>query len=226
MLGTYLFVQVIINVITKIMYKNYKTKQQQYWLTGFSNWKGVRELNRKVLVIAVAFMALAMLATPIVGTVMAGKGQEKLYYEANIVLAGYNIDNIRTVPPGATPPNTVFVTASGTAVAFTLQIGSEAYTPTHYADMQITIHTRQNLVFIQIWETYTFEGVDGTIEISAVGKIYNYGDLAIQMSDTKIVGHGTGYFEGVKIMAEGNNELGNFPHKIHIGTIMGWPGLP
>ena len=184
-------------------------------------------MNKKLLGLGTITLAIIMILTPMVGTVAAGKGKEKLYYEANIIIPGFSVEDVRTVPPGAIPPNTVFLTLHATAEFFTLKIDSEIFTPTHSADMQVIINVKQNIVHLKIWETYTFEGVDGTLEIYGVGRIYNYdpADTSLQMSDTKIVGHGTGYFEGVKISAEGSNVLGDFEDKIHIGTIMGWPGL-
>jgi len=53
--------------------------------------RGVIELNRKILGILLALMILAMLATPLVGTVMAGKGQNKLDYKGTFRLRGYTV---------------------------------------------------------------------------------------------------------------------------------------
>jgi hypothetical protein len=179
-------------------------------------------VNKKALIIILTLLALPILT---IMPVEAGKGQEKLYYEANVVIPGYIPVNVRTVPPETTQANVVFMTASGTATAFTLQIGSEVFYPNHLAEIQVILNVAQNLVLLKISETYSFDDVDGTLEISATGRINNYG-APDAMSDVTVVGHGTGYFKGVKISAHGGNEPGDFTHKIHIGTIMGWPGLP
>ena len=182
-------------------------------------------MNKKVLLIAVALLAVAILATPFVGTAMAGKGQEKLYYEMNVTNIAYGIPEVRTAPPEATP-NVVFLTLTEVySEDFSLQIGSQTFYPDRSAVVEIIMNQRQSFVLARVHEIYTFDGVDGTIEVSLTGRI-NYYYTPDAMSDMVVVGHGTGYFEGVKIMAEGHNEEGNLPQKIHKGTIMGWSGLP
>lgn len=183
-------------------------------------------MKKKPLILALIFLTIPILT---VATVQAGKGTEKVYYELNLVVpqaTGYLIEDIRFAPPETATPNVVFLTMSEIYHEdFTLQIGEETFTPDRSAELQVTRNWHQTFVLIKISETYTFDGVDGTIEISATGKVKNYG-TPNAMSDVKVVGHGTGYFESVKILAEGGSEPGNPDHKIHIGAIMGWPGLP
>ena len=52
--------------------------------------------------------------------------------------------------------------------------------------------------------------------------MFNYGTPE-QYTLVKINGWGTGYFEGIKITADG---YGTLSENIHLGTIIGWPGLP
>lgn len=171
-------------------------------------------------------LAVVLLATPLVGTAIAGKGQEKLYYEMNVTILAYDLVDVQTAPPEGAPPNVVILTLLETySEDFSLQIGSETFYPDRSAEVRAILYTHQTFMIATVSETYTFDGVDGTIEIMLAGKTNDYG-TPDAMSEMVVVGHGTGYFKGVKIMAEGHNELGNADHKIHVGTIMGWPGLP
>lgn len=55
----------------------------------------MREINRKALVITVVLMAVAMLSTPFVGMVIAGKGQEKLSFR--LVMIGHNMPPAKVI---------------------------------------------------------------------------------------------------------------------------------
>jgi len=112
-------------------------------------------------------------------------------------------------------------------VTFTLEIGGVTYNPNIDAEM-LLIRPLNNPVFrlIKSVETYTFDGVEGSLVVSVAGRTNNLGIPAEQMDAVNVEGHGTGYFEGVKISAKGFNEPGDTNLKIHEGTIMGWPGLP
>lgn len=174
------------------------------------------------------FLAFMLLVIPIFSCVpaYAGKGSDKLYYEMNVDLIVYGPPVIRTAPPEGAPPNVVFMTLTEVdSVGFRLQIGSEMLYPDRSAVVEVIRNVKQSFILAKVTETYTFAGVDGSIELSLIGRINNYG-TPDAMSEMNVVGHGTGYFEGVKIKAEGHNEEGNIDHKIHIGTIMGWTGLP
>ena len=110
-----------------------------------------------------------------------------------------------------------------TVTDFTLKIGSTFYTPDDYASSGSSMRALPDGDVASVWirETYTFNGL-GTIEISIIGKIYNY-DTPEQYDISKVKGWGTEYFKDIKIDAMG---YGTGPDKEHVGTIMGWPGLP
>ena len=167
-----------------------------------------------------------MLTTPLVGTATAGKGNNKLSYEVNIRLSGFDVAT-RFVPAPPPDANVVFVTVTNPVTStFTLEIGGVTYTPNYDAEMVLKM-TFNNPDFrtVRATETYTFDGVEGSLVVSVVGRTNNFGTLE-EMDAVNVEGYGTGYFEGVKISAKGFNEPGDPTLKIHEGTIMGWPGLP
>jgi len=79
----------------------------------------VNELNRKLLAITLA-LSIILLATPMLGTVMAGKGQNKLDYEGTFQLGGYTVES-RFVPAPPPDANVQFITLTNPVVIiFTL----------------------------------------------------------------------------------------------------------
>ena len=181
-------------------------------------------MKRKFLVIVLA-LAVVLLAVPFIGTVIGGKGTDKLHYEANFRMASYEIA-FRYVPAPPPDANIVFVTLTNPVTSmFTLQIGEDIFTPNFDADMLLVRNLDQDFRLVKATETYTFDGVDGSLVISTVGRTNDYG-TPDQMDIVNVVGHGTGWFEGVKISAKGYSPVGDTGLKIHEGTIMGWKGLP
>jgi hypothetical protein len=173
----------------------------------------VRELNRKVLGIAVFLLAVAMLATPFVGTVMAGKGQEKLSFE--VVLEGDTTPvtlSIDFIPAGSSEAQRVKIAwtfAEGTTA--TLLIDSVEYAPSDFDFIGFNMADAQlepNFAVSKLTWTFTF-GEIGTIVVESTGKIVD-----LYTPDEHVVykntGHGTGQLKGVKI---DQHEL--------VGTIMG-----
>ena len=170
------------------------------------------EVNRKILGIAVFLLAVAMLATPFVGTVMAGKGQEKLSFE--VVLEGDTTPvllSIDFIPAGSSEAQrlkTAWTFADATAA---LLIDGTPYVPDVFefvgfnmADLQL----EPNFAISKITYTFTF-GEIGTIVVESTGKIVD-----LYTPDEHVVykntGHGTDQLRGVKIDQQ---EL--------VGTIMG-----
>ena len=178
----------------------------------------MRELNRKVLGIAVFLLAVAMLATPFVGTVMAGKGQEKLSFQ--IVLGGdttpvpLTLDLIPkkyVFPAGSSEAQrlkTAWTFADATAA---LLIDGTPYVPDVFefvgfnmADLQL----EPNFAVSKLTWTFTF-GEIGTIVVESTGKVVD-----LYTPDEHVVykntGHGTDQLRGVKI-----------DQQEPVGTIMG-----
>ena len=178
-------------------------------------------MKKKILGITLIAVFLAMLIAP----AMAGKGNNKLSYEATFRLDSFTLA-YRFVPAPPPDANVVFVTVtSPVASLFTLEIAGVTYEPNYDAEMLLKKNVDQDFRTLRATETYTFDGVEGSLVVSVVGRTNNM-DTAEQMDTVNVEGHGTGYFEGVKISAKGSCVLGDPTLKIHEGTIMGWPGLP
>jgi hypothetical protein len=171
-------------------------------------------MNRKIVVIIVGLMTIAMLATPLVGTVIAGKGQEKLSFQ--IVVTGdttvvpLSLDLIPDDLEKAQRLKTAWTFADATV---TLLIDGWPYVPDVFefvgfnmADLQL----EPNFAVSKLTWTFTFNGI-GTIVVESTGKI-----IDMYTPDEHVVykstGHGTDQLQGVKI----DQQLGE-----PVGTIMG-----
>ena len=177
-------------------------------------------MSKRILFgISVIFVTLILSTT----AVYAGMGNNKLSYEARIQLAGFNSMETSYAPPTGTP-RVRFRTLSEplTPTSLVLKIGDIDYYP-NLDDVELILvkHYKADFRTIKSTETYSFEGIDGTIVVSVIGKTINLSTDRQEMAN--VVGHGTGYFEDVIITGIGTDEGGV---KVHTGTIMGWPGLP
>jgi len=186
----------------------------------------VIEVNKKVLVFAVALMAVAVLATPIIGTVMAGKGQEKLDFLLHMVGT--------TMPP----PDKVWAAGvtghvqGGNWIVtgdFYIEIGEAGAVETipkeclsYVGKMDIMANAKQEFYVLTVRETITIYTDDtklterGTIEILTQGE--NPGGKGLIVN-----GHGTGEFEGVKITGLTTTTVGPPLIVDRVGIVMGWP---
>jgi hypothetical protein len=196
----------------------------------------VREVNKKVLGLALVLLFVAMLSTPIIGTVMAGKGQEKLDFLLHM--------EGTTVPP----PEKGWVTKGGIQHAhnlawevredFYIEIGEAGAVETipkeelSYSGILIVtmVNTKQGWFLTQVRETITIYTDDtktverGTIEILTLGT-NPAGNGAV------VNGFGTGEFEGVKIKGTTTASMMTNPSPPpdqllvldRVGTVMGWP---
>jgi hypothetical protein len=196
----------------------------------------VREVKKKVLGIALVLLFVAMLATPIIGTVMAGKGQEKLDFLLHM--------EGTTVPP----PEKGWVTKGGIQHThnlawevrenFYIEIGEAGAVETipkeelSYSGLLVVtmVNTKQGWFLTQVRETITIYTDDsqtaerGTIEILTLGT-NPAGNGAV------VNGFGTGEFEGVKIMGRTTASMMTNPSPPpdnllvldRLGTVMGWP---
>jgi hypothetical protein len=195
----------------------------------------VKGVKRKVLVTVLA-LALVLLATPFVGIVMAGKGQEKLDFLLHM--------EGTTVPP----PEKGWVTNGGIQhahnleweirEAFYIEIGEAGAVETipkeelSYSGILVVtmVNSKQGWFVTQVRETITIYTDDtktverGTIEILTLGT-NPAGNGAV------VNGFGTGEFESVKII--GRTSASMMPNSSpppdallvldRMGTVMGWP---
>ena len=166
------------------------------------------ELNKKILGICIVLIFAAMLATPIVGTASAGKGQEKLDFELymdNVQPVG--VDDVK-VTDGITHYEGYHAMPAG---EYYVKVDGVTYYPTDYffsADFASTsrmaLHIKESIIF-----------ADGTIEIQIQ-------DHLREPFMGTFNGFGTGSLEGVKVQGTtvGTGPGGYF---LRTGTVMGWP---
>ena len=179
-------------------------------------------MNKKAVLFLSAIMVISIL---VISPAYAGKGNNKLEYVGTFRLATFDM-SLRYVPAPPPDANVVFVTLTSSDTAlFTLEIGGVTYEPNFDVEMLLVRNLDQDFRLVRTTETYTFDGVDGSLVVSVTGRTNDFGNPN-QMDTVSVVGHGTGYFEGVKISAKGYSPIGDQSLKIHEGTIMGWPGLP
>jgi hypothetical protein len=186
-------------------------------------------VNRKILATVLA-LAVVLLATPYIGMVNAGKGQEKLYFKLYIVgLPDYSTGEIRHTPdPDNGPFNHGRDVEWLPVDVLEVTIGSTTYYPddVSYSNVLDADYNTETLVGHQrIRETVTFNDISGgmgTIEIWAIGSLAKVGVV--------FTGHGTGALEGVKVEGTTWAELISWPGVPPVrlavtreGTVMGWP---
>ena len=170
-------------------------------------------MNRKIVVIIVGLMTIAMLATPLVGTVIAGKGQEKLSFQ--IVVTGdttvvpLSLDLIPDDLEKAQRLKNAWTFADATV---TLLIDGWPYVPDVFefvgfnmADLQL----EPNFAVSKLTWTFTFDGI-GTIVVESTGKVVDLYTPDEHLWVHKNTGYGTDQLRGVKI-----------DQQEPVGTIMG-----
>ena len=178
-------------------------------------------MKKAVLVTFVALMAVAMLATPIIATAMAGKGEEKLYYEFFLQGAyGPGPDTKSwTTPDGITQVRNLVYTASYIEVT----VGATKYYPapsSYTCTMDFTLDTNTRILYARIHESFAIAG--GTITQHTAEVITEYGTH--YHGGGNFVGFGSGTLEGVKI--QGTTAFAMKPilgaGLDRVGTVMGW----
>ena len=179
-------------------------------------------MNRKILLTVLA-LATVLLATPYIGMVSAGKGQEKLYFKLYVVGSpNQDTGEIRWTPDPATGPMKHGRDVEwGTTLVLQVKIGSETYSPPDVSYSCVIDGDYNVATFIghqRVRETITFydgSEVVGTIEILNIGKLGEEGVV--------FTGHGTGALEGVKV--KGTTWAVVLPPLAvtREGTVMGWP---
>lgn len=191
-------------------------------------------MNRKVL-LAVLPLAVVLLATPCVGMVSAGKGEEKLDFLLHM--------------EGTTrgPPENVWTADSTNHIQglpwivvedFYIEIGEEGNVETipkeclsYFGYLDIMVNQKQGFYvgtvkeIITVYTDSTKTTERGTIEILNTAKTNS------AVLNTLFNGHGTDEFEGVKVngrtvastMTNPNPPPANLLVLDRVGTVMGWP---
>lgn len=174
------------------------------------------------MVIAIALMVLALLATPMVGLVNAGKEQEKQYFKLYVVGApDQTTGEISWTPDPVTGP---IKHGRNVEWGFTLVL-QVTIDDTTYSSPDIsytcTIDGDYNVATLvghqRVRETVTFYcfSEPASLEILVIGSLAKEGVV--------FTGHGTGALEGVK--TEGTTWAVVLPPLAvtREGTVMGWP---
>jgi len=203
-------------------------------------------VNRKVLVIFVAMMAVAMLATPLIGTVTAGKGQEKLSIRLDV--GSYDTttgtsDRTWNSPVKIPYPDYISrvlhsrggdwgdpATHAGFAIVVDEDIecdNDEILYSCSYDDNAINKAYGQEalpyvVMTIKVNERWEIDNGDyvGYIEVSTAEKVYDYlGLYAGFHVEGSFVGHGVINGQSVNLSGETGYDTGIFRE----GTVMGWP---
>jgi hypothetical protein len=186
-------------------------------------------VKKRVVAISVTLITLALLATPMLGLVQAGKGQERQYFKIHVIgLPNDSIADLRLTPDPATGPMKHGRDAEwGILDVLEVTIGDD--TITEGISYSCNICADYNSVTFKgvqrIRETITFSDIDGekgTLEILAIGKLGDAG--------ATFTGQGTGILEGIKVEGTTWAELISWPGMPPVrldvtreGTVMGWP---
>lgn len=192
-------------------------------------------MNKKILAVIVTVVTLAMVLTPIVGIVQAGKGQEKLDFRLHLEGTtvpppekGWLADSIQHAHNLAWEVREDFYIEIGEAGAVET-IPKEALS---YSGLLVItmVNQKQGWFLTQVRETITIYTDDtqtverGTIKILTLGT-NPAGNGAM------VNGFGTGEFEGVKIKGTTTASMMTNPSPPpdellvldRVGTVMGWP---
>jgi len=188
-------------------------------------------LNKKTLAIIVTIVTLAMVLTPMVGMVQAGKGQEslsfKLYYTGAAVTAetweaGNNVHH-RDRP----------WLLAGDDDDFFIEIGGEDRITGERLSLDVSMDTAIHNAHGEK-ARFTCNAVIDTITIYDVDEVTVMGTLEIRGHNNptgkpqSCVGFGSGEFEGVKIKGTSTPTVLQRPPNLLVeivreGTVMGWP---
>jgi hypothetical protein len=192
-------------------------------------------MKKKILAVFVIIVAFAMVLTPMMGIVQAGKGQEELEFwlhiegtpvsaEAEKDWGAGNNRHLRNYPWVVTEDFYIEIRVGGdveTIPKEELEYVASLDTQTHLATEtrdQFICNAVIEIITIYTDDTKTAEW--GTLEIrghnNPTGKAQSF------------VEFGTGEFDGVKIKGTSNFYLANPPPDLlvvidRVGTVMGWP---
>jgi len=199
-------------------------------------------MNKKITLF-VFLLSAVMVLTPCIGIASARKGQEKMFFQINVITLCEDIPNrvIRCAPTWDTPPafggdaNVVFVEIDYTASDLSVIVGEDPIVP---SDVVLTDGTVDVAVYWNVPVPYSkvidkdeftldfteFFGTSAKIEIRRIG----FSDQVAGTSSGTFVGHGTDYLKGVKVSGMQTDYTGGMMStSLQLtGTIMGWPELP
>jgi hypothetical protein len=200
----------------------------------------VKNVNKKILVIVVALMAVAMMASPLVGMVYAGKGEEKLPIEFYVgglpgsqnLWFSPNSDNPDVDPQVGHVRGATWNTA--VPIPFKILVGeagsvetiTNAYIVYSLLDQVSNRNLKTNdatLKIREVWMIYSdtdHTNLRGTIEILAVETLTDVGGPNYS-GQGSFVAHGTIDGQAIKLSGEAGITLP--PGPFRIGTVMGWP---
>jgi hypothetical protein len=195
-------------------------------------------VNRKILLTVLA-LAVVMLATPYIGMVQAGKGQERL--SITMIVGGSvgeaDPGRVWFSPTNALPPelggdpNSVHIRDAGwgdDSTGFLIVVDEGGASEETFDDEDITytcsydinlFYDRGDLT-IKVNEMWEIEG-RGYIETRAVEVLYNVLNPAELYTKGTFVGHGE--IDGYKVKLSGEAGTGPPTGPFRIGTVMGWP---
>ena len=193
-------------------------------------------MNRKVLLVVLT-LAVVLLATPFIGMVSAGKGQEKLSIRFKVGASSGTADPGRRwwSPHDSSPAtgaNSLHYRDTGWGIdstGFLIVVDGGGSLEETFDDEDITYSCSYDLnmfftkypdisATIKVSERWEIEG-RGYIETLAVETLHHYGTPDYYGQGT-FVGHGE--IDGQKVILSG--EAGASPTgPFRLGTVMGWP---
>jgi len=187
-------------------------------------------MNRKLLPIALAF-SLALLATPIVGIVSAGLGEEKqdFLFHLDGATIPRSADRVIYTPGDATSTSeakTVHIKGMEFAGTFYVEIGPSGAIETitndyidYDAELNFNLNRNADVMTVVVREVISIYSsatvhdastLRGTLELKAIGH-----------GNSNFIGSGTGEFDGVKISGSTDYKVPNMVMD-RAGIVMGW----
>ena len=195
-------------------------------------------MSRKALVIAVVLIAVAMLATPLVGLAKAGQGQEKLDFVLHLEGLPDTAVSDRSWVAGSTSHNRGAAwNVWKDAYVYIGEDGAVEMITKAYLSYDCELDSNRNVKAgffilgaretITIWEDTAQTVRRGTLELLSLSN-------NPAGSGANFVGFGTGEFEGVKVQGisaplaiiPDPNPIPPSPYLLSLyreGTVMGWP---
>ncbi len=196
-------------------------------------------MKKKILSTVVMILALAMVLTPMVGTVSAGKGQESLNIRLIVGASVGEVDVGRVwfsptkeLPPElGGDPNSLHMRDMGWGIdstGFLIVVDEGGPFEETFDDDEITYSCSYDMnmfyhsgdVTIKVRELWEIEG-RGYIETLAVEVLYNAFNPAEFYTKGIFVGHGE--IDGYKVKLSGEAGTGPPTGPFRIGTVIGWP---
>ena len=198
-------------------------------------------MNKKITLI-VFLLSAVMILTPCIGTASAGKGQDKMFFQINVVTLNEPLPDrvIRCAPTWETIPLTggdakvVFVEIEYQASELSVTVGNDPITPSDVVltdgVVDVVVYWNVPVPYSKVTDKDEFTldftelfGESAKIEISRIGM----SNQDTGESSGTFVGHGTDYLKGVKVSGIQTEFAGGLMSQSYqlTGTIMGWPGL-